>query len=76
MSKQARRPARRAPARRRTRAGLPSAPTVQYTVRSVPAHVDKALRGMVAILPAFKGADAVVRLAADPRHTPTSAGTR
>ena len=36
MRKQARRSAGRASA--------PSAPTVQYTVRSIPAHVDKALR--------------------------------
>ena len=29
---------------RRLRGRAPSSPTVQYTVRSVPAHVDKALR--------------------------------
>lgn len=43
MSKQARRPARLRSAPRRGRERAP-APTVQYTVRSVPAHVDTALR--------------------------------
>ena len=44
MSKQARRPGRTGSTGRRGRGGPPSPPTVQYTVRSVPAHVDKALR--------------------------------
>ena len=42
MSKQARRSTRIRSAGRRGHASSP--PTVQYTVRSVPAHVDKALR--------------------------------
>ena len=41
MSKQARRPGRIGSTGRR---GRWAPPTVQYTVRSVPAHVDKALR--------------------------------
>lgn len=42
MRKQARRPGKN-----RSTRGRPGAPrTVQYTVRSVPAHVDKALRRM------------------------------
>lgn len=44
MSKQPRKPGRIGPAGRRGRGRSPSASTVQYTVRSVPAHVDKALR--------------------------------
>ena len=44
MSKQARRPARFDPAARRGRRRASSPATVQYTVRSVPGHVDKALR--------------------------------
>lgn len=43
MRKQARGSARIEPARRGRRSAV-SASTVQYTVRSVPAHVDKALR--------------------------------
>ena len=43
MSKQARRLGRIGSTGRRGR-GAPPPPTVQYTVRSVPAHVDKALR--------------------------------
>jgi len=44
MRKQARQPGRIGSTRRRGRERSPSLPTVQYTVRSVPAHVDKALR--------------------------------
>jgi hypothetical protein len=44
MSKQARLTGRIGPTGRRGRGRSPSSPTVQYTVRSVPAHVDKALR--------------------------------
>ncbi len=44
MSKQARRPGTVGSTGRRGRGRSPSPPTVQYTVRSVPAHVDKALR--------------------------------
>jgi hypothetical protein len=44
MRKQARRATRIGSTGRRGRGGPPSPPTVQYTVRSVPAHVDKALR--------------------------------
>lgn len=43
MRKQARGPSRIAAARR-GRGSVVSASTVQYTVRSVPAHIDKALR--------------------------------
>ena len=42
MGKQARRPGGFGSTGRRGRG--PSPPTVQYTVRSVPAHIDKALR--------------------------------
>ena len=45
MRRQARQPGKIGSARRRGRGASP-APTVQYTVRSVPAHVDKALRRM------------------------------
>ena len=44
MRKQARRSAGLGSAGRRGRGRAPSPPTVQYTVRSVPPHVDKALR--------------------------------
>jgi hypothetical protein len=44
MPKQARRPDRIGSRGRRGRRPSSSSPTVQYTVRSVPAHVDKALR--------------------------------
>ena len=44
MSKQARRRGTMRSTGRRSRGPSPSPPTVQYTVRSVPAHVDKALR--------------------------------
>ena len=44
MSKQARQPGRIGSSGRRGRGRSPSLPTVQYTVRSVPAHVDKARR--------------------------------
>jgi hypothetical protein len=44
MPKQAGRPGRLGPAKRRGPPGGPAPATVQYTVRSVPAHVDKALR--------------------------------
>ena len=44
MSKQARQPRRIASTGRRSGQRSPSLPTVQYTVRSVPAHIDKALR--------------------------------
>ena len=44
MRKQARKPERIGPTGRRGRGRVSSPPTVQYTVRSVPAHVDKALR--------------------------------
>ena len=44
MSKQARQPGRVASTGRRGRGRSPSLSTVQYTVRRVPAHVDKALR--------------------------------
>ena len=44
MSKPARKSARIGSTGRRIRGGSPSPPTVQYTVRSVPAHIDKALR--------------------------------
>ena len=44
MSKQARQPGRIGSTGRRGRERSPSLGTVQYTVRSVPAHVDKALR--------------------------------
>ena len=43
MSKQARQPGVGSTGRR-GRGRSPSLPTVQYTVRSVPAHIDKALR--------------------------------
>jgi hypothetical protein len=44
MRKQAGQPDKIASTRRRRRGRSPSPPTVQYTVRSVPAHVDQALR--------------------------------
>jgi hypothetical protein len=44
MKKQARRTAKIGSMGRRGRALSSGPPTVQYTVRSVPAHVDKALR--------------------------------
>ncbi len=44
MSKQARKPGRIGSTRRRGRGRSSSPATVQYTVRSIPAHVDKALR--------------------------------
>ena len=44
MSRRARRAAKFGPVPRQGRRRTPSPPTVQYTVRSVPAHVDKALR--------------------------------
>jgi hypothetical protein len=44
MRKQARQPGGIGSTGRRGRGGSPSPPTVQYTVRSVPAHIDKALR--------------------------------
>jgi hypothetical protein len=44
MRKQARQPGKIGSTRRRGQGGSPSRATVQYTVRSVPAHVDKALR--------------------------------
>ena len=44
MRKQARQLGKIGSTRRRGPGGSPSPPTVQYTVRSVPAHVDKALR--------------------------------
>ena len=44
MSKQARRSTRIGSLERRGRKRAPASQTVQYTVRSVPAHVDKALR--------------------------------
>jgi hypothetical protein len=44
MAKRARRSAGRRPAKRRVRGGGAAPATVQYTVRSVPAHVDRALR--------------------------------
>ena len=44
MNKQARRPGKIESTGRRGRGAPPSPSTVQYTVRGVPAHVDKALR--------------------------------
>ena len=44
MSKQARRPGKIESTGRRGRGAPPSPSTVQYTVRGLPAHVDKALR--------------------------------
>jgi hypothetical protein len=44
MGKQARRPGGFGSTGRRGRGRSPFPPTVQYTVRSVPAHVDKTLR--------------------------------
>jgi hypothetical protein len=44
MRKQAKQPGRIGSTGRRGRGRSPAPPTVQYTVRSVPAHVDKALR--------------------------------
>ncbi len=44
MSKQARKRGRIESTRRRGQGRSRSSPTVQYTVRSVPAHIDKALR--------------------------------
>ena len=44
MSQRAKRSRRSGSAGRRDRGRSPSPPTVQYTVRSVPAHVDEALR--------------------------------
>ena len=44
MRKQATRSARSTSTAIRGRASAPSAPSVQYTVRSIPAHIDKALR--------------------------------
>jgi hypothetical protein len=44
MTKQARRPGRIGATGRREQGRSSSPPTVQYTVRSVPAYVDKALR--------------------------------
>jgi hypothetical protein len=44
MRKQARRGARSGPTAGGSQSPASSPPTVQYTVRSVPAHVDKALR--------------------------------